>query len=202
MSRSPARLLPPLGGGSGGSRHTAYSVITRATESTRYKVDKPTIGSRAPADNGPRTEPNVKTVVFNASADGIRSGGTSRAMAALRVGMFTAKNDCCRPSSTSTTHTESTCVAACAHSSTELSATPELVISRSLRRSIMSAMAPPQRPNTSNGTSATAPVRPTNPDEPVRSNTCLGTATAVSCDPSDVTAVDSHNLRNGTTRRG
>ena len=70
-----------------------------------------------------------------------------------------------------------------------------LVTSSSLRRSTVSAIAPPHSPNTSNGTSATPAAIPTQADDPVRSKTCLGTATAVSCDPIAVTIVDNHSLR-------
>jgi hypothetical protein len=62
----------------------------------------------APASSGPNTMPKVNVVKFSAFAVGSSSIGTSRAMAALRVGMFTATNDCCSPSSTSTSSTEST----------------------------------------------------------------------------------------------
>ena len=118
------------------------------------------------------------------------------------MGWFTAKKACCRPSSSSTTHTEPSPTAACTQSSTEVSASPKLVTSSSLRRSTASAIAPPHTPKSSSGASATAPESPTYPDDPVRSKTCLGTATAVSWLPIAVTAVDAHSRRNDRTRNG
>ena len=82
-------------------------------------------------------------------------------MAALRVGMFTAKHVCCAANSTSTSHTEPTPEAATSHSRIEVKANPELVNSNSLRRSTVSATAPPQSPNTSSGTRPNTPANPT-----------------------------------------
>ena len=64
-----------------------------------------------------------------------------------------------------------------------------------VRRSNASAIAPPHSPKISSGTSPNAPASPTNPDDPVRSKICFGTATVVSCDPTAVIAVDAHRRR-------
>ncbi len=144
-------------------------MTTSAIASTRYNVDSPTTGINAPASNGPSTAPNDMTVDPSAPADGKSSAGTSRAIDADRAGALAAKNTCCNPSSPITSHTEPTFSAACAHNSTDETAIPVFVTSSSLRRSTVSAIAPPHSPNTSSGTSATPAAIPTHADEPVRS---------------------------------
>jgi hypothetical protein len=56
---------------------------------------------------------------------------------------------------------------ACTASSALVTAEPAPVTSISRRRSMASAMAPPSRPKTTSGTSATTEVTPTSSDEPV-----------------------------------
>lgn len=136
-------------------------------------------------------------MLLSAFADGSSSGGTSRATTAPRVGMLIAKNAWLTASRASTSHTEPKFRNACSQSSADVIATPTFVTNRSFRRSTASAMAPPQSPKTSSGTSATSPERPTYADEPVRSKTCLGTATAVSWVPTAVTTVDSQSRMEG-----
>ncbi len=160
-SRSPARRAGPEVGGRDGSRHTAQSTAASAKVSTRYRLDRPTTGSSAPAAIGPNTAPNVVTVPLRAAAEGSRSSGTTRATTALRVGMLTAKNAWLTLSRPSTTHTDPTSSSACAHSRHAVAAMPVLVTSRRVRRSTVSATAPPQRPNTSSGTRPNSPARPT-----------------------------------------
>ncbi len=108
----------------------------------------------------------VKPSAFAAISSRI---GTTRAIAALRVGAFTAANDCCTPYSTRTTATESSPAAACNHSSAVVITMPRLLTAITVRRSTASAIAPPHSPNTISTPSPTAPVRPTYADEPVRS---------------------------------
>ena len=67
----------------------------------------------------------------------------------------------CAANSTRTSQTFCTPVAAQAHRASEVRAMPEPVSSRSRRRSTASAIAPPQSPNTTSGTSPKSPVRPT-----------------------------------------
>jgi hypothetical protein len=64
-----------------------------------------------------------------------------------------------------------------------------------LRRSTTSATAPPQRPKISRGTRPATPSRPTHADEPVMSNICTGTATAVNWNPKNDTALPTHIRR-------
>src|SRR5262245_44660029 len=148
----------------------------------------------APAASGPKTIPNDPTVAVSAVAGAMSSLGTSRATAAVRVGMLTATNACWTAKSPSTPQT---LVPTTANSqkSALVAATPTLVTRMTVRRSNASASAPPQSPKISNGTSPNAPASPTNPDDPVMSNTCLGTATVVSCDPTAVIAVESQSRR-------
>src|SRR4051812_22238837 len=149
----------------------------------------------APASSGPKTAPKVDMVELSALADGSSSPGTSRATTAPRVGMLIAKSAWLTASSARTSHTEPKFRNACSQSSAEVMATRTLVTTSSFRRSTASATAPPQSPKTSSGTRATSPVRPTYAEDPVRSKTCFGTATAVSWVPTAVTTVDSQSRR-------
>ena len=72
-------------------------------------------------------------------------------MEALRAGELRPKNACWRASSSIRTATEPSPVAACAQNSSEVTAMPVLVISSSLRRSMLSATAPPHSANTTIG---------------------------------------------------
>lgn len=74
-------------------------------------------------------------------------------MEALRAGELRPKKACWRASSTISTATESSPVTACAQNSTEVTAMPELVSSSSLRRSMLSAIAPPHSAKTISGSS-------------------------------------------------
>ena len=127
------------------------------------------MGISAPAIRGPATAPNDCTVEFSAFAAGSSRRGTSRAIAAERVGWLTPKNACCSASRSRMTHTDRLPANDCAASSAEVTAIPAVDRSRSRRRSIASAIAPPQRPKTTSGTSATPPLRPTIAEDPVRS---------------------------------
>ncbi len=93
------------------------------------------------------------TVEPRALAAGSSSAGTSRAMEALRAGEFRPKNACCSASSAISTQTESRSVTAWRKKSSEVTAMPTLVISSSLRRSMLSAIAPPHSAKTTSGSS-------------------------------------------------
>ncbi len=109
-------------------------------------------GMSAPASSGPATSPVCITVEPRALAAGSCSAGTSRAMEAVRAGELSPKNACCSASRTMRTTTESRPVTACAQNSSEVTAMPMLVTSSSLRRSTVSATAPPHSAKTTMGT--------------------------------------------------
>jgi hypothetical protein len=127
-------------------------VTHRASASIRYSEDSPTTGISAPASSGPTTRPVCITVAPSAFAAGSSSAGTSRAMEALRAGELSPKNACCAANSSIRTSTECVPVTACAQKSSDVTAMPLLVTSISLRRSTMSATAPPHSANTTMGT--------------------------------------------------
>ena len=88
-------------------------------------------------------------------------------MTALRVGWFTAKNDCWTANKIRSSQTSSAWKAACAQNAALEAIRPTVVTCRIVRRSMTSASAPPQRPNTTSGTRPNTPVRPTYAEEPV-----------------------------------
>ncbi len=90
-------------------------------------------------------------------------------MEALRAGALRPQNACCIASSTISAATESRPTAACTQNSTDVTAIPLLVISRSLRRSMVSAIAPPHSANTMSGSSPAMLAAPTQAEEPVMS---------------------------------
>jgi hypothetical protein len=135
------------------------------------------------------------TVELSAPAAASSSGGTSRGTMAPRAGAFRPKQACCTASSSRTTHTDREPVNACSQNSIDVTAMPAFVTTSRVRRSTASATEPPQRPKTTSGTSATAPLTPTHADDPVSSKICLGTATAVSWLPMEVTTVEAHSRR-------
>lgn len=94
-------------------------------------------------------------------AEAICSGGSNRAMRALRVGWLTAKNACWVAKSPSTSHTLFRPSAACAQNATAVRPVPAVVKTSRVRRSITSASAPPQSPNTTSGIRPNKPARPT-----------------------------------------
>jgi hypothetical protein len=104
--------------------------------------------------------PKEPTVAVSAVAAAMRSGGTSRATAAVRVGMLIATNACwaARRVSTSQTFVPAT---ACTQNATEVTATPTFVTRMTVRRSNASAIAPPHSPKISSGTRPKAPASPT-----------------------------------------
>ncbi len=73
--------------------------------------------------------------------------------------------------------------------------TPIVVMARRVRRSITSASAPPQSPNTISGTRAKAPASPTYAELDVIWKICCGTATTDNCAPMTVTTPDAHSRR-------
>ena len=99
--------------------------------------------------------------MFSEFAAGSCSMGSIRGMAADLVGWFTAKNACCTDNRHSTTQTLLSASAACAHNNTDATASPQVAMISSTRRSIASANAPPHSPNTTNGTSPNTPASPT-----------------------------------------
>lgn len=90
-------------------------------------------------------------------------------MEALRAGAFRPQNACCRASSSISVHTDSRPMKAWTQNSSEVTAMPVLVSSSSLRRSMLSAMAPPHRANTISGSSPARLAVPTQAEEPVMS---------------------------------
>ena len=97
----------------------------------------------APASSGPTMPPADMTVEFSAVAAGSSAAGTSRATEALRVGWLMPKRACCTATSTSSSGIDPTSSAACSQKTAQSAAMPPLVKSISLRRSTVSAMAPP-----------------------------------------------------------
>ncbi len=130
-------------------------------------MDRPVTGISAPPTIGPTSAPTEETVPPSALAAGSCSGGTSRGMVALRTGEFMPNIACCTISSTISRATESTCSAACTHSASEEAATPMLVSSIRVRRSIVSATEPPHRPKTISGSSPQRLAMPTQAEESV-----------------------------------
>ena len=121
-----------------------------------------------PASSGPTITPTCRTVIARAFAAATPDGPTIAGMTALRVGWLTAANPETQAVSThSTARLPPPGSSACTASSALVTAAPVDVISISFRRSIASAMAPPSRPKTTSGTSATIEVTPTSSDEPV-----------------------------------
>ncbi len=135
----------------------------------RYSSARPTTGMRTPASSGPATCPICITVEPSALAAGSSSSGTSRAMEALRAGAFSPQNACWRASSTIRAVTDSRPVKAWSQNSSEVAAMPVLVISSSLRRSMLSAIAPPHSANTTSGSRPARLAAPTQAEEPVMS---------------------------------
>ena len=113
--------------------------------------------------------PACRTVIDSALAAATPAGPTSAGMTAPRVGWFTAaKPETQAVSTHSTAQVARRRAAAPARASSALvTAAPVEVMSISRRRSIASAIAPPSRPKTISGTSATIEVTPTSSDEPV-----------------------------------
>ncbi len=116
-------------------------------------MPRPMRGISAPASSGPRTRPVCITVELSAFAAGSSSAGTRRATEALRAGAFTPKKACWSASSTISTATDSIPAAACAQNRSEVTAIPTLVTSSTLRRSRVSATAPPHSAKTTSGSS-------------------------------------------------
>src|SRR5690606_29610716 len=83
-----------------------------------------------------------------------------------------------------------------------VTAMPVLVASSRVRRSTLSAIAPPHSAKTTSGSRAAKLAYPTQAEEPVMSYTCLGTATAVSWLPTEVTVVEAHRRRKAGYRSG
>jgi hypothetical protein len=149
-----------------------------------------------PASSGPTMTPACRTVIDSALAAGTPSGPTSAGMTAPRVGWLTAANPETDAVSThSTARLPSPGSAACTASSALVTADPAEVMSISRRRSMASAIAPPSRPNTISGISATIDVTPTSSDEWVTRKTWKGTATSVICWPSMVAAIPPNSRR-------
>jgi hypothetical protein len=90
-------------------------------------------------------------------------------MEALRAGAFRPQKACCTASSTMSAATDSRPVKAWSQKSSEVTAMPMLVISSSLRRSMLSAIAPPHSANTISGTRPARLAAPTHAEEPVMS---------------------------------
>ena len=111
--------------------------------------------------------PAWNTVMFSELAAGSWSVGTSLGRIALRVGWFTAKNACCTANSPSSSQTFPRPSTACSQNAPLVRIRPTVVITRSVRRSMTSARAPPYRPNTTSGTSPNRPVSPTYAEDPV-----------------------------------
>ena len=111
--------------------------------------------------------PACITVMFSELAAGSRACGSSRGSTALRVGWLTAKNACCSENSPSSSQTLPLPVHACTANSPLVVIMPTVVQISSVRRSMTSASAPPQRPKTISGTSPNTPVSPTYAEEPV-----------------------------------
>lgn len=135
----------------------------------RYSSGRPITGIRTPARSGPITWPVCMTVEPRALAAGSWSSGTSRAMEALRAGELRPQNACCTASRTISAATESSPLTAWSQNRTDVTAMPVLVISSSLRRSMLSATAPPHSANTISGSSPAMLAAPTQAEEPVMS---------------------------------
>ena len=104
----------------------------------------------------------------SALAAGTPSAPTIAGMTALRAGWLTAvKPETQAVSTHSSTRLPPPGSSACTASSALVTADPTPVTNISRRRSIESAIAPPSRPNTISGTSATTEVTPTSREEPV-----------------------------------
>ena len=123
------------------------------------------IGISAPPTIGPTSAPTEVTVPPRALAAGSCPVGTSRGITELRTGEFMPNIACCTIRSTISRATESTCSAACTHSASDEAATPVLVSSIRVRRSMVSATAPPHRPKTINGIRPQKLAMPTQPEE-------------------------------------
>ncbi|CAM5666023.1 hypothetical protein SGLAM104S_00599 [Streptomyces glaucescens] len=154
ISRTPARRARVVASGDrAGSRYTAHTVTHSARASMRYSSGRPITGISTPASSGPMTWPVCMTVEPSALAAGSWSAGTSRAMEALRAGELRPQKACWTASRTIRAATESSPVTAWSQNRTEVTAMPLLVIRSSLRRSMVSATAPPHSANTISGSS-------------------------------------------------
>jgi hypothetical protein len=121
-----------------------------------------------PARSGPAITPTWRTVIASALAAAMPDGPTRAGMTALRVGWLTAVNPETQAVSTHRiARFPPPGSSACRASSALVTAAPVEVISISVRRSIESAIAPPNSPKTISGTSATIDVTPTSSDDPV-----------------------------------
>jgi hypothetical protein len=103
---------------------------------------------------------NQTDIDCRAFAAGSRPDGTRRGITAPPTAAFAPNIACCTAMSGNSTATDFRSVAACTHSSTEITPMPALVISSIRRRSTMSAIAPPHSAATTIGTK---PVRLASP---------------------------------------
>jgi hypothetical protein len=110
-----------------------------------------------------------EAVKFSVLAAGTRTVGRSRGITAPRVGELIAKPIACTTTRPMIVQTLPTSSSACTSSPRVATQVTMDAMIRSLRRSIVSATAPPHSPNTINGMRLAGPSRPTHSEDLVRS---------------------------------
>ncbi|MDQ0619947.1 hypothetical protein QFZ33_003971 [Arthrobacter globiformis] len=158
--RIPARPASSPGG-MGGSFSRAQKAKTKLTTSSVYVQPKPTLATRTPASSGPAVMDSPKVTMFSALAAGRSSLRNSAGMMALRAGWLIAWAPLCTATRAYSSHTLPTCSHAWSASPPVVSHSTADDRSATARRSWESAMDPPSRPPSTNGTRAKMLSSPT-----------------------------------------
>ena len=146
--------------------------------------------------------PRLVAVNDSVLADGTSEAGSTRGTIAPRVEKATANPAAWTATSPSSRGRLASPVMAATSSPPVHAHSSSDDPSSSRRRSTASATAPPQSPNSTSGTSPASPSIPTQNEDPVSSNTCTGTATAVSWKPTNPIEFPTHNRRKAAWRSG
>ncbi len=135
------------------------------------------------------------TIELSALAARSCSGGTRRGIIALRAGALSAAQTAWRATIAYRNQTRWKPANAAPARATESAAEPAALARPSLRRSTVSATAPPYRPKATSGTREKRPTSPTEKGEPVMSYTWREIARAVMPCPTQETVFPNQRRR-------
>src|SRR5215469_1142522 len=182
----PAGVCSPVAVGSGRTSHKKQNDATKLTVSRPYTNCGPGPAARTPPSAAPAMTLTFIDIDIKAPAATSWSRGTTLGTDASRDGRCNAAEAIISPATTYSSQTMGR--AASAFSIKSAAQTPSVASHQtiSLRRSKRSASTPPYRPNTTSGTTSTAPSRPTAKVEPVSWRACTSRATSVAWVPRPV----------------
>jgi len=174
---------------------------TNVTRSAPYAQPSPAYATTSPASAGPATPPIVRRSELSAAAAGRCSWATIRGHSESSAGRWIEVRTAVSAAIAYSGQISGVGSKALHNRPALSTPCPASVHTISFRLSTASASAPPYSPNTTSGTSSTAPIAPTAAADPVNSLTCTGSATNVRKLPNEETSPESHRSRKSREAR-